>query len=79
MVTKEVRHVSFTDRMSASIYSEDMVRDLVNGNYDPRKFAPGTVSKVVRNVQVWHGSHDDGTRAFETIEKQEISLDYFRS
>lgn len=66
--------VTFADRQGAIVYTEEIARNLVTGNYDPRRFAPGTVTAVVWRLTEWVGSHDDNTRAYCVLAERSVPL-----
>ncbi len=77
MTVTAVWHIMFIDRASVTVYDESRVRAIVNGEYDPRSFAPGTVCRVTRSVNSWSGEWSTNDRRIETIETVDVPLTHF--
>jgi len=56
---KQSFEIQFADRVSATVYTEDIARRIVRGESDPAQFTDGTVTRVTRHVTEWFGDHDD--------------------
>jgi hypothetical protein len=78
MTVKQSFTITFTDRVSATVHSEQAARDIVTGNYDASRFAPGTIDTVTRHISEWHGDHDKGTRGFARLLSVDMPLNALR-
>lgn len=67
-------HIEFADRVSTTVYSEELARNIASGKVDPQRFVPGEVTSVTRHVVLRTGSHDDHTRRIEYLSSLPIDF-----